>query len=99
MASALAGAGALTLGRRLAAAPPSDGGPYGPFKMGIQSYSLRGYTRDGKPDLDKALAVTQDLGLHFWEAYPAHLPAVTAPAEARRYIERAASHGVTVIGY
>jgi len=38
-------------------------GPYRPFRMGLQSYSLRGYTRDGHPDLPKALAVTQELGL------------------------------------
>ena len=51
-------------------APPSATreGDYGPFKMGLQSYSLRGYTTDGKADLSKALAVTKDLGVHYWEA-------------------------------
>ena len=44
--------------------------------MGVQGYSLRGHKHAGKPDLTKALAVTQDLGLHYWEAYPAHLPMV-----------------------
>jgi inosose dehydratase len=36
--------------------------------MGIQSYSLRGY------DLAKALQLTQELGLHYWEAFPDHIP-------------------------
>ena len=47
---------------------------YSPFKMGLQSYSLRGLTRDGKADLTKALAATKELGLHYWESYPAHVP-------------------------
>ena len=42
--------------------------------MGLQSYSLRGYTADGHADLKKALAVTKELGLHYWESYPAHVP-------------------------
>ena len=45
--------------------------PYGPFKMGIQSYSLRGYkTSDGKLDFDTALAKTQELGLHVTTNHP-----------------------------
>ncbi len=30
--------------------------------------------QDGKPDLAKALAATKELGLHYWESYPAHVP-------------------------
>jgi sugar phosphate isomerase/epimerase len=48
--------------------------PYKPFKMGLQSYSLRGLKRDGKSDLAKALAATKGLGLHYWESYVAHVP-------------------------
>jgi sugar phosphate isomerase/epimerase len=55
--------------------------------------------KDGKPDLDKALDVTRDLGLKYWESYPAHVPTVTDPAEAQKYIKQAAEEGVTVIGY
>jgi len=95
-----AAAGAATLGRRLDAAP-GDGGtdrsPYGPFKMGLQSYSLRGLTSGGKPDLEKALRATKDLGLGYWEAYTAHVPVDARQAEA--YKKRAADQGVSVIGY
>jgi sugar phosphate isomerase/epimerase len=67
--------------------------------MGLQSYSLRGLTTDGKPDLAKALAATKDLGLHYWEAYPMHLPATSDPTEVAQYKKRAADAGVTVLGH
>lgn len=56
--------GALMAGGRAFA----DDKPYGPFRMGIQSYSLRGF------DFDTALEMTQKLGLHYWEAFQAHVP-------------------------
>jgi sugar phosphate isomerase/epimerase len=74
-------------------------GPYHPFKMGLQTYSLRGYTSNGRPDRDKALEVTKELGLHFWESYPAHVPILgntQALSFLRREIE---AKGVTVVGY
>ncbi|MFO0906968.1 MAG: sugar phosphate isomerase/epimerase [Isosphaeraceae bacterium] len=97
LATGVAAAGALALGRTALAAPPA--GPYGPFKMGLQSYSLRGYVHDGKADLDKALAVTKDLGLHYWESYPAHVPMDTDPARAAAIKSRIADAGVTVAAY
>src|SRR4051794_22969782 len=85
-----AAAGAVAIGRRLDAAPSP--GPYGPFKMGLQSYSLRGLK-----DVHAALHATKDLGLHYWEAFPGHFPA--DPKKAEDYKKLAAEHGVTVIGY
>jgi inosose dehydratase len=41
---------------------------YGKFRMGLQSYSLRGYR------LDEALEKTEKLGIAYWEAYPGHIP-------------------------
>jgi sugar phosphate isomerase/epimerase len=64
---------ALAAGDDRAAAQDSQD-PYRPFKMGLQSYSLRGLKSDGKPDLTKALAATKGLGLHYWESFPAHVP-------------------------
>jgi sugar phosphate isomerase/epimerase len=93
----LAAAGALAFGRGLPAADTS--GPYGPFKMGLQSYSLRGYTKGGKPDVDKALQVTRELGLSYWEAYPAHVPMTTDPGTASAAKKHLADSGVTLIGY
>ncbi len=89
-------AAAFALGRRLDAAAPSPG-PYGPFKMALQSYSLRGLNTDGKSDVHKALHATKDLGVTYWEAFPGHLPA--DPEKADQYKAMAAEHGVTVIGY
>ena len=96
LAAGLTAAGTLALsGVRGLAAPSADER----FKLGLQSYSLRGYKTDGKQDLAKALAVTKDLGVKYWEAYPAHIPTVTDPAVAKKYIQEAADQGVTVIGY
>jgi inosose dehydratase len=99
----LSAAGALALGRREASAAPPGvtqvGGPYGPFKMGLQSYSLRGIGPGGKPDLDSALAATKDLGLHFWESYPAHIPTTTDPAAIAGFKKKLEDAGVAVLGY
>jgi inosose dehydratase len=96
----LATVGAIALGRSLTVSPLAAdvvrGTPYGPFKMGLQSYSLRGLTTDGKPDLAKALAATKDLGLTYWESYPAHLPMSGDTTALKKQL---ADAGVTVLGY
>jgi sugar phosphate isomerase/epimerase len=102
LAAGLSATGALALGRlgALAAPPTTGSGPYGPFKMGLQSYSLRGLTGpDGKPDLAKALAATRELGLHYLEAYPAHIPTVTDASEVSRYKKQCEEAGIAVLGY
>jgi sugar phosphate isomerase/epimerase len=102
LAAACAAAGTIALGRFAPARERSsnDGdGPYDPFKMGLQSYSLRGYTKDGRPDVQKSLAVSKELGLHFWEAFPAHLP-MNLSAEALDSLKREFQDAdVKVIGY
>jgi sugar phosphate isomerase/epimerase len=69
--------------------------------MGLQSYSLRGIggSTPGKPDVDAALAATRELGLHYWEAFPQHLPVVDDAAVIAGYKRKAADAGVTVLGY
>jgi sugar phosphate isomerase/epimerase len=97
LGSGIATIAALAMGRVAKAAgdvPRAAG--YGPFKMGIQSYSLRGFTTDGKPDLGKALKVTNELGLTNWEAFPAHLP-MNGDVSAMK--KQLADAGVTVLGY
>ena len=71
---------------------------YRPFKMGLQSYSLRGLKSDGRSDLGKALAATKELGLHYWESYTAHVPMNDPKAldDAKRAL---ADAGVTLAGY
>ena len=95
----LATAGALALGgstqalagRALLAETPDASGAYGPFKMGLQSYSLRHFK------LHDAMDMTKELGLHFWESFPGHIPADLDKAKDQR--EHAEGHGVKVIGY
>ncbi|GIK32371.1 MAG: sugar phosphate isomerase/epimerase [Armatimonadetes bacterium] len=47
--------------------------PYAPFRMGIHSYSLRGF------DLNRAIETTRRLGLRHWEAFSAHVPLSNDP--------------------
>ncbi len=91
LAAGLAAAGALTLGRFASAADTPEGSPYGPFRMGLQSYSLRHFK------LDEALAKTKELGLHYWEAFPNHIPADVSKAEDMK--KKADSYGVKVTGF
>ncbi len=81
--------GALVLGGRQAVANAAD--PYGPFKMGLQSYSLRHYKRD------EALAKTKELGVHYWESYSAHTPIDLGKVSESKDAAKAA--GVSVIGF
>ena len=89
LATGLAAAGVLALGGRPALARPD--GDYGPFKMGLQSYSLRHYK------VEEALAKTKELGVHFWESYSAHTP--IDPARAPESKSLAAASGVQIIGF
>jgi sugar phosphate isomerase/epimerase len=98
LAAGLSAAGALALGRigarATAAAPTTVAGPYGPFKMGLQSYSLRGIG-----PVDAALAATKELGLHYWEAYPQHLPTTADAGTIAGYKKKLEDAGVTLVGY
>jgi sugar phosphate isomerase/epimerase len=67
--------------------------------MGLQSYSLRGIRRDGKPDLAKALAITRELGLSYWESAFTHLSPSVNPGELAPYQRELAAAGVKVVGY
>jgi sugar phosphate isomerase/epimerase len=67
--------------------------------MGIQSYSLRGLTTGGQADVTKALAATKELGIHYWESYPAHVPMSGGPRTLHDVKADIEAAGVTVIGY
>lgn len=93
LAAGLAAAGALAIGTRARAALAPEGGPYGPFKMGLQSYSLRAFPRA------EALAKTKELGVAYWESYRDHVPVTTDPGEVARLRREAGEAGVSVVGY
>jgi sugar phosphate isomerase/epimerase len=67
---AAAGAAGLMLAPAFAA---DEKDPYAGFKMGIQSYSLRGFK------VDQALEHTKTLGLKYWESFSGHLPITAVP--------------------
>jgi sugar phosphate isomerase/epimerase len=86
----LAGTAGLWLAQPVFAAGED---PYAGFKMGIQSYSLRGFDENG------ALERTQTLGLNYWESFPGHIPLSTVPkhiAEQKQILQDA---GVTLMSY
>jgi inosose dehydratase len=91
LAASIAVAGGLALGGRSSLARLAPAGPYGPFKMGLQSYSLRHFKTE------EALAKTKELGLHYWESFSAHTN--PDPAKAADIKSLASSYGVEVIGF
>jgi len=86
----MAAAGAGVLGRFATAA---DADPYGGFKVGLQSYTLRAF------DVNKALATTKTLGVKYWESYPAHIPLSTLPAQLAESQKLLDGAGVTLLAY
>lgn len=93
LAAGLAGSSLALAGKatRLIGQETPAPGSYGPFKMGIQSYSLRNFK------FEEALEKTEKLGLHYWESYNAHVPTDASKADESR--KAAAGHDVKVIGY
>ncbi|RMG41650.1 MAG: sugar phosphate isomerase/epimerase [Planctomycetota bacterium] len=71
----------------------ADADPWGGFRMGIQSYSLRGF------DTETALKHSQRLGLRYWEAYPKHIPQNALPGHVEKYKKLLAKYGVTLLAY
>jgi len=72
-AGAVAAAAVCTGALRQGTAAAADD-PYRGFKMGIQSYSLRGFK------VTEALGISKKLGLHYWEAYPDHIKVGSVPS-------------------
>ncbi len=89
--TSLLAAGAILSPRTGQGADTAD--PYGGFKVGLQSYSLREY------NAETALGHTRDLGLKYWEAYPRHVPLSTVPSEVAAQKELLGKYGVTLLSY
>lgn len=95
LATGLAAAGAVAIGPLARAARQEIGQPYGRFKVGIQSYSLRAFSRAD------ALEKTRELGLNYWESAKGHISPDEDPdalsrirAELDRAAVSVAGHGV-----
>jgi len=67
--------------------------PYGGFKMGLQSYTLRAF------DARAALEHTRNLGLHYWESFPNHVPMSTLPAHIAEQKAMLKEYDVTLLAY
>lgn len=92
--SAAAGTALAACGPLWNAAPAvADDDGYRGFKMGIQSYSLRGFK------VAQALKATKELKLKFWETYPGHIAVGTLPKHIADQKELLAGEGVTLIAY
>jgi sugar phosphate isomerase/epimerase len=87
-----AAAGAAVLSPIAVQAADSD--PYAGFKMGLQSYSLRGFK-----DPKVALQHTQKLGLKYWESFRNHIPMDTAPEKVEAAKAMLKEYGVTLLAF
>jgi inosose dehydratase len=76
------------------AAPANAKDPYLGLKMGIQSYSLRGYKK-----AEEALEHTKTLGLKYWESFPGHIPMSTVPKHIQEQKELLSKAGITLFAY
>jgi sugar phosphate isomerase/epimerase len=81
------GAATLTVAGR-ALAMFGDPNLYAPYRMGIQSYSLRGY------DFNEAAKRASGLGLTYIEAFPGHLPQTDDPAQIKKTLDYLKSLGL-----
>lgn len=103
LAAGCAAVGAMAMGGATNAAggraSDEKSGADGPFKLGLQSYSLRGYRNAGHADVARALKVSGELGIHYWEAYPEHIPLTHSPQQIEERKRQLKDAGVTLMGY
>jgi sugar phosphate isomerase/epimerase len=94
LAGTAAAAASLVFDNAPSFAFPQGEGAYAPFRVGLQSYSLRHFP------LDEALRITnEDLSLRLWEAYPEHLPITDDASTIQEYKRKLAAHSVRVVAY
>ena len=86
-----AAAGAVTFSPTVSFAADAD--PYGGFKVGIQSYSLRGF--DGKT----AMQHSQKLGLKYWESFRNHIAMDTSPEKVAAVKAMLKEHGIALLAF
>ena len=87
----LSAAAALMLG--VQGESQADKPPYGPFRMGVQSYTLRHF------GLDEALQKTQDLKLGWWEGWDGHMPVTSDATKIQEYKDKLKAHNIKMITY
>jgi inosose dehydratase len=68
--------------------------PWGGFRVGLQSYSLRNFKQ-----LDQVLPRIRDLGLHYVEFYNGHVPLNSTEAQLKAIRNLCREHSVTPIAF
>lgn len=91
LSTSAAACAASFLGMKTATAKESNA--YGGFKMGIQSYSLRGFKAP------EAIKHSQTLGLKYWEAFPGHVPLGTLPEHIATQKKLFEGSGINLMAY
>ncbi|MFQ6098448.1 MAG: sugar phosphate isomerase/epimerase family protein [Armatimonadota bacterium] len=71
----------------------SDAAPYGPFKMGVQSYSLRNFDRD------KMLQAVAGMGLKYLEAFNSHFPVTQDAKTIGDYRKALDARGIELLAF
>jgi sugar phosphate isomerase/epimerase len=66
---------------------------FGPFPVGVQSYTFREF------DLEQCLKRTQDLGLHYVEFFQKHAPFNSNPDQIKAILKLCKDYGVTPVAY
>ncbi|MEI6232374.1 MAG: sugar phosphate isomerase/epimerase [Planctomycetota bacterium] len=69
-----------------------DANPYGPFKVGIATYTLRNFKT-----LDEVLAKIKELGLKYSEFNKAHLVVTSDATKIKEYKEKLGAAGITAL--
>lgn len=67
--------------------------PFRGFKMGIQSYSLRGF------NVDEALKKTTELGLKYWETFPNHVKVGIVPGYIDEQRKKMKDAGINLVAF
>ena len=66
---------------------------FGPFAIGVQSYTFREF------DLEQCLKRIQELGLHYAEFYNKHIPFDSSPDQIKAILKTCKDYGVAPAGY
>lgn len=70
-----------------------NGSPYGPWTIGVQSYSFREF------DLEGMLKRTQELGLKNAEFYQKHIPSNSNPGQIAAFLKLCGEYGVKPVAF
>jgi sugar phosphate isomerase/epimerase len=66
---------------------------FGPFTIGVQSYTFREF------DLEQCLKRMKELGLHYGEFYTKHIPFDSSPDQIKAILKTCKDYDVTPAGY